>query len=322
MEPNRSSGRQSAKTAAQNGAWAVDPLVRFLNEATRPGILIVADHYKDDRDLPLYLSCGDHLPCARRRPSDIDACAGSAKHPERIVTRLREARPRVQIVGRADGGFCRDDLLRWCEGNGVDSIIGPAEDTRRTAAIAAELEQVRQRYEATSRPARAFVELRYQARETWSRERRVVAKAEHLAKGPSPRFVVTSRPAEDRAARPLDERDDCGRGEMEGRIKEPQLPLFADRTGAHTMRADQVRLFFSSIAHVLPEALRRLGLSGTEPAEAQCQTIRLKLLKIGALVRVAVREVWVTLSSGCPNAEVSRRVHANLDRRPPWVRQC
>ena len=149
----------------------------------------------------------------------------------------------------------------------------------------------------------------------------MVAKAEHLAKGANPRFVVTSLTVEDRAAQPLYEEDYCGRGEMENRIKEQQLHLFADRTSAQTMRANQVRLFFSSIAYVLLEALRRLGLAGTELAEAQCQTIRLKLLKIGALVRVTVRKVWVKLSSGCPYAEVFRRVHANLARlRPPMLR--
>ena len=149
----------------------------------------------------------------------------------------------------------------------------------------------------------------------------MVAKAEHLAKGANPRFVVTSLSVEDRAARPLYERDYCGRGEMENRIKEQQLHLFADRTSARTMRANQVRLFLSSIAYVLLEALRRLGLAGTELAEAQCQTIRLKLLKIGALVRVTVRKVWVKMSSGSPYAAVFRRVHANLARlRPPLLR--
>ena len=160
--------------------------------------------------------------------------------------------------------------------------------------------------------------MRYQALETWSRERRVVAKAEHLAKGANPRFVVTSYSADDRPARPLYEQDYCGRGEMENRIKEQQLHLFADRTSAATMRGNQVRLFFSSIAYVLLEALRRLGLAGTELARAQCQTIRLKLLKIGALVRVTVRKLWVKLSSSSPYAEAFRRVHANLARlRPP-----
>lgn len=278
-------------------------------------------YYKGYCYLPLYIFCGDHLLLARLRPSDIDACAGSVKHLERIVAQIREAWPEVKITIRADSGFCREEILRWCEGNGVDYVIGLAKNTRLTAAISAELEQVRERYEATKQPARAFAELRYQTRETWSRERRVVAKAEHLAKGPNPRFVVTSLSAEGRAAQLLYEQDYCGRGEMENRIKEQQLHLFADRTSARTMRANQVRLFCSSIAYVLLEALRRLGLVGTGLAEAQCQTIRLKLLKIGALVRVTVRKVWVKLSSSSPYVEVFRRVHANLARwRRPALR--
>src|SRR3954462_5938527 len=277
-------------------------------------------YYKGYCYLPLYIFCGDHLLCARLRPSDIDACAGSVKHLGRIVAEIRQAWPEVKIAIRADSGFCREEILRWCEDNGVDYVIGLARNTRLVAAIAEELERVGERYEATKQPARAFAELRYQTRETWSRERRVVAKAEHLAKGPNPRFVVTSLSVEDRAAQPLYERDYCGRGEMENRIKEQQLHLFADRTSAHTMRADQVRLYFSSIAYVLLEALRRLGLAGTELAEAQCQTIRLKLLKIGALVRVTVRKVWVKLSSGSPYAVAFRRVHANLARLRPALR--
>jgi hypothetical protein len=279
-------------------------------------------YYKGFCYLPLYIFCGDHLLCARLRPSDIDACAGSVKHLKRIVAQLREAWPSVKIVVRADSGFCREQLLRWCEDNGVDYLIGLAKNPRLVAAIAAEAELARQQFEATKRPARSFAELRYQTRETWSCERRVVAKAEHLAKGANPRFVVTSLSIEDRAAQLLYERDYCGRGEMENRIKEQQLHLFADRTSAHTMRANQIRLFFSSIAYVLLEALRRLGLAGTELAEAQCQTIRLKLLKVGALVRVTVRKVWVKLSSGSPYAEVFRRVHANLARLRSPMRRC
>jgi hypothetical protein len=275
-------------------------------------------YYKGYCYLPLYIFCGDHLLCARLRPSDIDACAGSVKHLKRVVAQLREAWPEVKIVVRADSGFCREEILRWCEGNGVDYVIGLAKNTRLTAAIAAELDRVRERFEAEKQPAREFAELRYQTLDTWTRERRVVAKAEHLAKGPNPRFVVTSLAAEGRAARPLYEEDYCGRGEMENRIKEQQLHLFADRTSTAKMRGNQVRLFLSSIAYVLLEALRRLGLAGTELAEAQCQTIRLKLLKVGALVRVTVRKVWVKLASSSPYAEVFRRVHANLARlRPP-----
>jgi hypothetical protein len=187
--------------------------------------------------------------------------------------------------------------------------------------IAAELEQVRQQFEAAKQPARIFAELRYQTWETWSRERRVVAKAEHLAKGANPRFVVTSRSAEDRPAQPLYEEDYCGRGEMENRIKEQQLHLFADRTSAGTMRANQIRLFFSSIAYTLLNALR-LGLQGTDLACAQCETIRRKLLKIGALVRVTVRKVWVHLASGCPYATVFRRAHARLSGIRPLVLRC
>src|SRR3954454_4873628 len=193
--------------------------------------------------LPLYIFCGDHLLLARLRPADIDACAGSVKHLERIVAQLREAWPEVKIAIRADSGFCREEILRWCEDNGVDYLIGLARNTRLVAAIAEELERARQQSEDTKRPARSFAELRYRTRETWSRERRVVAKAEHLAKGPNPRFVVTSLSVEERSARPLYERDYCGRGEMENRIKEQQLHLFADRTSAATMRANQVRLF-------------------------------------------------------------------------------
>src|SRR6185369_303176 len=189
-------------------------------------------------------------------------------------------------------------------------------NTRLTAMIAAEQEQARVEFDLTKQPARSFADLRYRTLDSWSRERRVVAKAAN------PRFVVTSLSAEDRGAKPLYEEDYCGRGEMENRIKEQQLHLFADRTSARTMRANQVRLFCSSVAYVLLEALRRLGLAGTELAEAQCQTIRLKLLKIGALVHVTVRKVSVKLSSGSPYAEVFRRVHANLARLRPPVLRC
>jgi hypothetical protein len=271
-------------------------------------------YYKGYCYLPLYIFCGDHLLCARLRPADIDASAGSVGQLKKIVAQIREAWPDVKVVIRADSGFCREEILRWCEVHGVDYVIGLARNTRLVAAIAAEAELARQQFETTRQPARSFAELRYRTRETWSRERRVVAKAEHLAKGANPRFVVTSLSVEDRAAQPLYEEDYCGRGEMENRIKEQQLHLFADRTSAASMRANQVRLFCSSVAYVLLEALRRLGLAGTELAEAQCQTIRLKLLKIGALVRVTVRKVWAKLCSGSPYAEVFRRAHANLAR--------
>jgi hypothetical protein len=271
-------------------------------------------YYKNFCYLPLYIFCGDHLLCARLRPADIDAAAGSVKHLRRIVAQVREAWPGVKIVIRGDSGFCREPIMAWCETNGIDYVLGLAQNTRLKAMIAGEQEQARQEFGRTKQAARVFTDLRYRTLDSWSRERRVVAKAEHLAKGANPRFVVTSLTPEGRAAKPLYEEDYCVRGEMENRIKEQQLHLFADRTSAQTMRGNQVRLFFSSIAYVLLAALRRLGLTGTELACAQCQTIRLKLLKIGALVRVTVRKVWVKLSSGCPYGDVFRRVHANLAR--------
>jgi hypothetical protein len=279
-------------------------------------------YYKNYCCLPLCIFCGDHVLAARLRPSDIDAGAGALKQLRRIVEQVRAAWPGVAIVIRGDSGFCREPIMAWCERNGVEYLLGLAQNKRLVAMIAGEQEQARQEFERTKAPARVFAELRYETLKTWSHERRVVAKAEHLSKGANPRFVVTSPSAEDRAAQALYEEDYCGRGEAENRIKEQQLHLFADRTSARTMRANQIRLFFSSIAYVLMNALRRLGLGGTELAKSQCQTIRLKLLKIGGLVRVTVRKVWVRLASGCPYAEVFRRVHANLMRLPPVVLRC
>src|SRR3954447_12524052 len=193
--------------------------------------------------LPLYIFCGDHLLCARLRPADIDASAGALKQLQRIVERIRAAWPGVAIMIRADSGFCREPIMAWCEANGVDYLLGLAQNRRLLALIAAEQEQARLEFERMKAPARAFAELRYRTLDSWSRERRVVAKAEHLAKGANPRFVVTSLDAADRPARELYEGDYCGRGEAENRIKEQQRHLFADRTSASTMRADQVRLF-------------------------------------------------------------------------------
>jgi hypothetical protein len=279
-------------------------------------------YYKSYCYLPLYIFCGDHLLCARLRPSDIDASAGALKQLQRIVAQVREVWPGVKITIRGDSGFCREAIMSWCEADGVDYLLGLAQNPRLLAMITAEQEQARLEFERTKVPARVFAELRYRTLDSGSRERRAVAKAEHLTKGANPRFVVTSLGAEDRTAKGLYEEDYCGRGEAENRIKEQQLHLFADRTSAATMRANQIRLFFSSIAYVLMNALRRLGLSGTDLACAQCQTIRLTLLKIGALVRVTVRKVWVHLASSCPYAEVFRQVHANLVRLSPPVLRC
>jgi Transposase DDE domain group 1 len=274
-------------------------------------------YYKNYCFLPLYICCGDHLLLARLRPSDIDASAGALKQLMRIIDKIRQAWPQVRVVIRGDSGFCREPIMAWCENNRVDFILGLAKNQRLLAMIAEPMAEASRQFQTTKNPVRVFTDLTYKTLDTWSRERRVVAKAEHLQKGANPRFVVTSVSVEQRAAQALYEEDYCARGEMENRIKEQQRQLFADRTSAATMRANQIRLFFSSMAYVLLDALRRLGLSGTEMAQAQCETIRLKLLKIGALVQVTVRKVWVRLASSCPYAEIFRKAHARLTDLPP-----
>ena len=279
-------------------------------------------YYKNYCFLPLYIFCGDHLLCARLRPADIDASAGALKHVQRIVARIQQGWPHVKIVIRGDSGFCRDPIMTWCESSGIDYIFGLAKNSRLLKMIANQSEEARLQYETTKQPTRVFADLQYKTRKTWNCKRRVVAKAEHLEKGANPRFVVTSLDLQQHPAKELYEEDYCSRGEMENRIKEQQLHLFADRTSAATMRANQIRLFFSSIAYTLLEALRRLGLAGTSMAQAQCQTIRLRLLKIGALVQVTVRKVWVRLASSCPSADVFRQAFVNLEKRQPVILQC
>jgi Transposase DDE domain group 1 len=279
-------------------------------------------YYREYCYLPLDIFCGDHLLCARLRPADIDASAGALKQLQRIVGRIRRTWPGVKVLIRGDSGFCREPILAWCEAQGVDYLLGLAQNQRRLELVAEPSEQARREYQRTGEPARVFAEFGYRTLTSWSRLRRVVAKAEHLSTGANPRFVVTSLSAQRREPRALYEEDYCARGEMENRIKEQQLHLFADRTSCQTMRANQIRLFFASMAYVLLESLRRLGLSGTKMAGAQCQTIRLKLLKIGALVRVTVRKVWVSLASSCPYAEVFRRVHARSAGLRPLFLRC
>ena len=279
-------------------------------------------YYRSYCYLPLYIFCGEHLLCARLRPSNIDASAGSVKELERIVGAIRSAWPHVQIEIRADSGFCRESLMAWCEQHGVDYVLGLAKNTRLVAELAESLAEAKRQFEATGEASRVFKDFAYQTRESWSRSRRVVGKAEHLAGGANPRFVVTSLSAAWCPARELYEQKYCGRGDMENRIKEQQLWLFADRTSAATMRANQLRLWVSSVAYTLLLALRRLGLKGTELARAQCGMIRTKLLKIGAQVRVTVRKVWVSLSESFAYASVFRRVYAHLRRACPVPLRC
>ena len=256
--------------------------------------------------------------CARLRESNQDASAGSAgsvEEVERIVARLRRVWPEVEIVLRADSGFCRDELMSWCEQHQVDYVFGFASNPRLLKRIRQQMHKVQRRHAETGKPARRFQHFRYRTRHSWSRKRRVVAKAECLAKGKNPRFVVTSLTKME--ARSLYEDFYCARGEMENRIKEQQLDLFADRTSTAKMRSNQIRLYFSSIAYCLMQALRELGLAGTKMARAQCATIRVRLLKIGARVRVTVRKVWVAMASGHPARALFGTVYRNLQRRNP-----
>ena len=265
--------------------------------------------------LPLYIFCGEHLLCARLRTAKIDGAAGSVEEVARLVQQLRQAWPEVRMIVRGDSGFCREDLMAWCEANQVDYVLGLAKNDRLRAEITAELAQAAEQYQQSGQAARVFREFLYQTRESWSRARRVVAKAEHLEKGANPRFVVTSLPGWEWAAQALYEELYCARGEMENRIKE-QLMLFADRTSTAHLRSNQIRLYFSSVAYLLMQGLRRLGLPGTEMAKAQCSTLRLKLLKIGALIRLTARKVWVSMAAAYPYAELFRGVYTRLQALP------
>ena len=269
-------------------------------------------YYKNYCYLPLYVFCGEHLLCAKLRPSDIDAAAGSLKVLKKIVARIRAKWPGVKIVVRGDSGFCRENLMTWCEANRVDYLFGLPKNKRLTKIIGLELHQAKCEFETTQHAARVFKDFTYQTRKSWCRERRVVGKAEHLAKGANPRFVVTSLTSDEVDAKTLYEVRYCGRGEMENRIKEQQRYLFADRTSCHTMRANQLRLWLSSVAYVLLQALRQFGLRETPLAAARCDTIRLKLLKIGALVRVSVRRVCFALAQSYPYQAVFAQVWQNL----------
>jgi hypothetical protein len=262
--------------------------------------------------LPLYVFSGEHLLCAKLRPSDIDGAAGSLKVLQGLVEQIRCRWPGVRIIVRGDSGFCREPMMRWCEENSVDYLFGFAKNKRLLRILGGEMHEAQQEFERTRQAARRFKDFQYSTKKSWSRERRVVGKAEHLAKGSNPRFVVTSLSAEQCDARTLYEQRYCGRGDMENRIKEQQRCLFADRTSCHTMRANQLRLWLSSVAYVLMQALREHGLRDTPLAQAQCDTIRLKVLKIGALVRVTVRRVWFSLAESYPYQALFARVFDNL----------
>jgi hypothetical protein len=262
--------------------------------------------------LPLYIFCGEHVLCARLREANHDAAFGSLTEIKRIVAQLRAAWPDVKIVLRGDSGFCRNELMSWCEANRVDFVFGLARNQRLRKIIGAQMHEATGQWNRTNKPARVFTEFGYRTKKTkkggWDRERRVVAKAEHINGKENPRFIVTSLTDE---GRKLYEEIYCARGDMENRIKE-QFSLFADRVSAETMRANQMRLYLSAMAYVLVSGLRRLGLKATELAEAQVSTIRTKLLKIGAQIRISVRKVWVSMASSYPWQGLYQQVWENL----------
>jgi Transposase DDE domain group 1 len=273
-------------------------------------------YYGDYCYLPLYIFIGDQLLCARLRSSNMDGAAGAVEEVARIVEQLRGAWPAVDVIVRADSGFCREPLMSWCEQHRVDYVLGLAKNRRLRKQLRAAMKQARQQYRQSGHAARVFTEFNYCTRKSWSRGRRVIGKAEYMEKGENPRFVVTSLPATYLEARSLYEDFYCARGEMENRIKEQQLGLFADRTSTAKMRSNQLRLYFSSIAYCLLEALRRLGLKDSEMAEAQCSTIRLRLLKIGAQIRVSVRRICISMAAGHPGAAVFEHAWRNLQAIP------
>ena len=262
-------------------------------------------YYRHYCYLPLYVFCGEFLLAAKLRPANQDGAAGSLEELKRIVAHIREQWPSVRIIVRGDSGFCRDWLMDWCEQtDGVDFVLGLAKNSRLNAMIADEMKVHQAAVDATSRPSRSFKELRYRTVNSWTRERRVVGKAEVLVGKQNPRFVVSSLTTDEFDAAALYENLYCARGDMENRIKEQQLGMFADRTSSHTMRANQLRLWFSSLAYVLVNELRSVALKGTAMARAQVWTIRVRLLKVGAVIHQSVRRVKISLSSAFPLKEV------------------
>lgn len=266
--------------------------------------------------LPLCVTCGDHVLVAKLRTSGRDAADGSTEVLAYLVERIRARWPEVRIIVRGDSGFARDDSMTWCEKHCVYYLFGLARNQRLLKRIGPELVQAREAYERTGEAARVFAHFHYTTLKSWSRKRRVIAKAEHLAKGANPRFIVTNLPEAYAAPQALYEKHYCARGDMENRIKEQQLDLFADRTSAHTMRANQLRLWFSAFAYTLVKATQRMALKNTRLAKATCGTIRLKLFKLGAQITISVRRIRIAFASACPYQDVFEQAWHTLHAYP------
>lgn len=256
--------------------------------------------YRDWCFLPLYVFCGEKLLVSYLRPSNIDASKHAPRILRLLVKALRSVWPQVRIILRADSGFCRWKMLRWCEQNQVSYLVGVAKNRRLNALSQALQFRACEEFEQNQSKARLFGEFAYKAG-SWDFKRRVIAKAEHTDKGANPRYLVTNLSGD---AQWLYDKLYCARGEMENRIKEQQLGLFSDRTSCHAWWANQLRLLLSSCAYVLCEALRRIGLKGTELARAQVNTIRLKLLKIGVVILRNTRRIQLHFSTAYPFREL------------------
>ena len=267
--------------------------------------------------LPLYIFCGEFLLSAKLRTSDVDPAKGALEDLKRVVSQIRNRWPKVYILVRGDSGFCRDAIMTWCEREGIDYVFGLAKNPRLLKEIEVDMKAAQADFNKSGEPVRIFKNFRYRTLEdTWSRTRRVVAKAEHLNKGSNPRFVVTSLPQYQFPAPVVYETIYCARGDMENRIKEQQMGMFADRLSTESIRGNQFRLYCSSVAYMLMHALRRLALKDTELENAQCTTIRLKLLKIGAQIEVTVRRVWFRFAAGYPYKQAFEHAFNNLQAIP------
>lgn len=274
-------------------------------------------YYKSYCYLPLYVTCDDHLLAAKLRTSDRDGADGTTELLAFLVERIRQRWPKVRIILRGDSGFTRDGIMDWCETHDVHYVLGLAKNQRLLKKIGKELGDVHARHiQCGGAATRAFTHFHYRTKNSWTRSRHVIAKAEHLSKGPNPRFIVSNLPEDYATPKALYEKLYCARGDMENRIKEQQLDLFADRTSSHTMRANQLRLFFSSFAYLLLSAMRRAALKGTRLAKATCGTIRLKLLKIGAQVKLSFRRILIHLASACPYQDVFHQAWQALTTQP------
>lgn len=273
-------------------------------------------YYKNYCYLPLYVTCGDELLVAKLRPSNIDASAGTVGVLERLVRAIRARFPKVRIILRADSGFAREPIMAWCEANGVYYVLGLAKNARLIAILQEAMDRAKMRSCLTGVAAREFITFNYETLNSWSRARRVIGKAEYLPRGANPRFIVTNLPEDYATPQALYEDVYCARGDMENRIKEQQLDLFATRTSTHTMRANQLRLWFSAFAYILVRRLRSIGLEGTRMAKATCGTIRCNLLKIAAQIKISVRRVKISLPTACPYQDLFLKAWEALSHLP------